>query len=195
MTKNTKFIALGSLALVALALSACGIAQPRANGQTAAAPGYVNGPGGMMNGGMTHAPARSAGVGGGHMGTSMMGGYGYDQSAPTVEPTPLGALPMAVDEEIQITASNLRFSPAQVTVTPGETVRFVVTNNDSYLHNFVSQDAGIPFLTLPGNTTGTVTWTAPNRPGTYDVWCDSCCGGKDSPTMHGKIVILPAEQA
>jgi heme/copper-type cytochrome/quinol oxidase subunit 2 len=26
-------------------------------------------------------------------------------------------------------------------------------------------------------------------PGTYDVYCDTCCGGKDSPTMHGSIVI------
>ena len=161
MTKNTKFIAIGLLALVALALSACGIAQPRANGQTAAAPSYVNGPGGMMNGGMTHAPARSAGV----------GGFGDDQSAPTAQPTPLGATPVPVDMEIEITASNLRFSPAQTTVTPGETVRFVVTNNDPYLHNFVSQEAGIPFLNLPGNTTGTVTWTAPAQTGSYVAVC------------------------
>jgi heme/copper-type cytochrome/quinol oxidase subunit 2 len=26
---------------------------------------------------------------------------------------------------------------------------------------------------------------APTRPGDYDFWCDSCCGGKESPTMHG----------
>ena len=32
-------------------------------------------------------------------------------------------------------------------------------------------------------------------PGTYDVWCESCCGGKDAPQMHGKIVVEPASAA
>jgi len=75
--------------------------------------------------------------------------------------------------EIQITAANLRFAPAQIAVKPGEMVRFVVTNTDSYLHNFVGQDqeAGIPSLNLPGNTTQTVTWTAPNAEGTYPALC------------------------
>ena len=113
-------------------------------------------PGGMMGGG----------VPGG-----MMGGYGYSQSAPTAEPTPIGATPMPVDEEIQITGANVRFAPTQITVRPGETVRFVVTNNDPFLHNFVSQEAGIPFLNLPGNTTQTVTWTAPKTVGTYTAVC------------------------
>lgn len=167
MTKNTKFIAIGSLALVALALSACGVAQPRANDQTAGAPSNIIGPGGMMNGGMMG----SGHMDGGMMGGGMMGGYGDDQSAPTAEPTPLGATPVPVDVEIQITAFNLRFSPAQITVTPGETVRFVVTNSDAFLHNFVSQEAGIPFLNLPGNTAGTVTWAAPAQTGTYIAVC------------------------
>ena len=76
-----------------------------------------------------------------------------------------------MDEEIQITASNLRFSPAQITVKPGETVRFVVTNNDPYLHNFGSGEAAIPFVSLPGNTTQTVTWTAPTTKGAYTALC------------------------
>jgi heme/copper-type cytochrome/quinol oxidase subunit 2 len=40
-----------------------------------------------------------------------------------------------------------------------------------------------------------ISWPVPDKPGTYDVYCDSCCGGKDSPTMHGRIVILPSDQA
>jgi len=121
-----------------------------------------SGMGGMMNSGH---------MGGMVGGGGMMGGYGYGQSAPTAEPTPIGATPIPVDEEIQITALNLRFTPAEITVKPGETVRFVVTNDDPYLHNFVSQEAGIPFLNLPGNTTQTVTWTAPAQIGAYTAVC------------------------
>jgi plastocyanin len=173
MTNNVKFIATGSLALVvALVLSACNVAQPSANYQTTAAPSYGYGPdvpGGMMGGGHMGGGGM---MGGGMMsGGGMMGGYGYNQSAPTAEPTPIGATPIPVDEEIQITALNLRFTPAEITVKPGETVRFVVTNGDPYLHNFGSQDAGIPFLTLPGNTTQTATWTAPKTEGTYTALC------------------------
>jgi plastocyanin len=83
----------------------------------------------------------------------------------------MGATPVAVYEEIQITAANLRFTPAQITVKPGETVRFVVTNNDRVLHNSVGQEAAIPFLNLPAKTTQTVAWTAPTTPGTYSAVC------------------------
>jgi plastocyanin len=168
MTSTGKVVVIGSLAVVAaLLLSGCGVVQRPIVYQPTPAPGYSDGPGGMMgSGGM---------MDGGHMGGGMMGGNGmmggYGQSAPTAEPTPLGATPIPVDEEIQITALNLRFTPAEITVKPGETVRFVVTNDDPYLHNFVSQEAGIPFLNLPGNTTQTVTWTAPAQIGAYTAVC------------------------
>src|SRR3990172_2535903 len=157
MAHKNKLIAVGLLAiLAALLLSACGVVQRPAISQPTAAPGYGSGPG----------------VPGGMMGNGgMMGGYGYGQSGPTAEPTPIGATPAPVDEEIQITALNLRFTPAEITVKPGETVRFVVTNSDPYLHNFVSQEAGIPFLNLPGNTTQTLAWTAPPAEGTYTALC------------------------
>lgn len=151
MNNKIKIVVVGTLAIItALLLSGCGVvAAP-------SAPAYGQDvPGGMM--------------GGGHMAGGMMGGY--NQSAPTAEPTPIGATPAPVDEEIQITALNLRFTPAEIAVRPGETVRFVVTNNDTYLHNFVSQEAGIPFLNLPGNTTQTVTWTAPKTDGTHTALC------------------------
>lgn len=174
MTSKSKVIVIGSLAVVAaLLLSACGVVQRPAIAQPTAVPGYGSGPGGMMGGGMggMMGDGHMGGMMGGGVPGGMMDGYGYGQSAPTAEPTPIGATPIPVDEEIQITALNLRFTPAEITVEPGETVRFVVTNNDSYLHNFVSQEAGIPFLNLPGNTTQTITWTAPAAEGTYTALC------------------------
>jgi plastocyanin len=165
MTGTIKSVAVGSVVVVtALLLGACGAVQRPVVYQSTPAPGYGYGPGRMMGGGMM-------GNGGMMNGGGMMGGYGYGQSAPTAVPTPVGATPVPVDEEIQITALNLRFTPAEIAVKPGETVRFVVTNNDPYLHNFVSQEAGIPFLNLPGNTTQTVTWTAPATENTYTAVC------------------------
>ena len=167
MTSIIKSVALGSLVVItASLLGACGVVQRLVVYQPTPTPGYGYGPGGMMGGG--HMGGGMMGNGG-MMGGGMMGNY--SQSAPTAEPTPIGATPIPVDEEIQITALNLRFTPAEITVKPGETVRFVVTNDDPYLHNFVSQEAGIPFLNLPGNTTQTVTWTAPAQIGAYTAIC------------------------
>ena len=45
---------------------------------------------------------------------------------------------------------------------------------------------------LPAEGNRMFVWQVPNTPGTYDVYCETCCGGKDSPTMHGKIVIEAA---
>ena len=174
MTSNIRIVIIGSLTVIGvLLLSACGIASSPIISQPTPAPGY--GPGGMMDGvpnGMMN--DGHMGVPNGMMGgapNGMMGNYGYDQSAPTAQPTPIGATLVPVDEEIQITTFNLRFSPAEIAVKSGETVRFLVTNNDSYLHNFVSQEAGIPLLNLPGNTTQTMTWTAPTTEGTYTALC------------------------
>ncbi len=164
---NTKFVTIVALAAsVALLLAACGSSQLPTPVAPTPPPVYNYGPStGMMgNGGM------GGMMGSGHMG-GMMGSYGYSQYAPTAEPTPAGATPAPVDQEIPITAINLRFSPDQITVKPGATVRFTIANSDPVVHNFVSQEADIPFLPLPANTTQTLTWTAPNAEGSYIALC------------------------
>ena len=162
---NNKTIIVGSLVITAVfLLSACGIAQPSVSSQPTPPPDYGYGSG-MMNNGMMSA---------GHMGGMMSNGGmmgNYVPSAPTAVLTPIGATPVLVEAEIQIKILNSRFAPAEITIRAGETVRFVVTNGDPYLHNFVSEQAGIPFLNLPGNTTQTVTWTAPGQNGTYTALC------------------------
>ena len=32
-------------------------------------------------------------------------------------------------------------------------------------------------------------FTAPTTPGTYDFYCDTCCGGKENPAMHGILTV------
>jgi len=128
---------------------------------------------GMMGRGGTGGGYGQGGMMGGSYGQGgMMGGYyNQDQTAPTAAPTQTGATPAAVEQEIKITANNLRFSPSRITVKAGSTVRFVITNNDAVPHNFYSQAANIPYLALPANSTQTLVWTAPAREGTYTALC------------------------
>jgi cytochrome c oxidase subunit 2 len=82
------------------------------------------------------------------------------------------------------------FSPAVIHAKPGEAVTLDWWNTDGAMHlqggvhTLVSDTLGLR-LELPAQSRKTVTIMAPTRPGDYDFWCDSCCGGKESPTMHG----------
>jgi cytochrome c oxidase subunit 2 len=92
------------------------------------------------------------------------------------------ALPMRI--------SMAGFDPAVIHAKPGETVTLDWWNTDGAMHlqggvhTLVSDTLGVR-LELAAQSRKTITLTAPTQPGDYDFWCDSCCGGRDSPTMHG----------
>jgi len=98
---------------------------------------------------------------------------------------------------IDVQSSMAGFAPSELRVTAGETVTLRWWTDDAAVHleggvhTMVAPDLGLNEA-LPAETTKMVTWTVPNTPGTYDVYCETCCGGKDSPTMHGRIVVEPA---
>lgn len=108
--------------------------------------------------------------------------------------------PATASGEINIQSSMAGFTPAVITVKAGSTVTLDWWTQDAAIHlqngvhTMVAPDLGLNEA-LPAESSRTVTWAVPNKPGTYDVWCESCCGGKDSPTMHGKIVVQPADSA
>jgi cytochrome c oxidase subunit II len=54
------------------------------------------------------------------------------------------------------------------------------------VHTLISDDLGI-YEELPAESRRTVTLHMPGTPGDYDIYCDTCCGGKDSPTMHARL--------
>lgn len=89
------------------------------------------------------------------------------------------------------------FDPKTLHAKPGETLTLDWWNTDGAMHlqngvhTMVSDALNIRFE-LPAESRKTITLTAPTTPGTYDFWCDSCCGGKDSPTMHGKLEVMSA---
>lgn len=142
--------------------------------------------GGMMQGGMMNAPQNGAGMmGGGMMGGMMHGNNGYGgmmnggmmqggmmhgNNAPAVNATAVPSTQKA-DREITINAKNFKFEPSAVTVKKGETVKFIITNQDNFAHNVISQDGKLAYAFLPANQTTTVLWSAPTQAGTYNFIC------------------------
>jgi cytochrome c oxidase subunit II len=84
------------------------------------------------------------------------------------------------------------FTPSTLHAKPGQTLTLVWSNKDDAamltngVHTFVSDSLKVR-LEDPAESTVTVSLTAPMTPGDYDFWCDSCCGGRDTPAMHGTL--------
>lgn len=101
---------------------------------------------------------------------------------------------------IDVQSSMAGFSPGDIHVVAGSTVTLRWWTQDAAIHlqdgvhTMIAPDLGL-YETLPAESSRTISWTVPDRPGTYDVYCDTCCGGKESPSMHGRIVIEPASAA
>ena len=101
---------------------------------------------------------------------------------------------------IDVQSSMAGFTPGEIRVKAGQTVSLNWWTKDAAVHlkdgvhTMVSPDLGLR-EELPAESTKLVTWTVPDKPGTYDVWCETCCGGKDAPQMHGKIIVEPASAA
>ena len=105
--------------------------------------------------------------------------------------------PAAAAGTISIQSSMAGFTPSEIHVKAGSTVTLDWWTEDAAMHlqggvhTMIAPDLGLN-ESLPAESRRAVSWTVPNKPGTYDVWCESCCGGKDNPQMHGKIVVEPA---
>jgi plastocyanin len=105
--------------------------------------------------------------------------------------------PTAAVGTISVQSSMAGFTPSEIRVQAGSTVVLDWWTEDAAMHlengshTMISPELGLNEA-LPAESRRAVTWQVPNKPGTYDVWCNSCCGGKDNPGMHGKIVVEPA---
>jgi plastocyanin len=105
--------------------------------------------------------------------------------------------PAAAAGTISVQSSMAGFTPAEIRVKAGATVTLDWWTEDASMHlqggvhTMIAPDLGL-HEELPAESRRAVSWTVPDKPGTYDVWCESCCGGKDNPQMHGKIVVEPA---
>lgn len=111
----------------------------------------------------------------------------------------LGQRDRAAAGTIAVQASMAGFTPGEIRVPAGQPVALDFWTQDSPahlqggVHTLVSEELGLN-ATLPGaGATGgsrvIVAFMAPEVPGTYDIYCDTCCGGRANPGMHGTIVV------
>jgi len=102
-------------------------------------------------------------------------------------------------EAIPVRLSMAGFTPAQISVPAGQTVALELWTTDAapHLHNgvhtMISDELDIyeelPAAGPTGESRKVVTITTPTKPGAYDIYCDTCCGGKASPTMHATLTV------
>lgn len=97
-------------------------------------------------------------------------------------------------DAIAVRASMAGFTPGVIEARAGErvTIDFWTTDSAPHLvggvHTFISDELGI-YEQLAAESRRTFSFAAPDEPGDYDVYCDTCCGGRESPSMHGIIRI------
>lgn len=100
---------------------------------------------------------------------------------------------------IAVQASMAGFTPREIRVRAGEPVALDFWTQDSPghleggVHTLISDELGVhselPGAGPTGDSRVVVAFTAPETPGRYDIYCDTCCGGSENPTMHGTIVV------
>lgn len=84
------------------------------------------------------------------------------------------------------------FEPEMIHATAGDELTIELWTTDAAphleggVHTLISDELGI-YEELAAESRRTVTLEMPLEPGTYDIYCDTCCGGKAAPTMHGRL--------
>jgi cytochrome c oxidase subunit 2 len=96
---------------------------------------------------------------------------------------------------VQVHASMGGFDPPAMTVKAGETVKVELSSMDTSMHSdgggwhqFAIDALGIDWKVGPLNS-DVFEFTAPAAAGTYSWYCDICCGGKENPSMQGKLTV------
>jgi len=92
---------------------------------------------------------------------------------------------------IAITAKRFEFSPREITLKAGETVKLQLTTDD-VTHGFFAKPLGIDEVIEPGKTTEVV--VTPQAPGRYTTICDHFCGAGHG-GMKMMIVVEPERSA
>ena len=67
-----------------------------------------------------------------------------------------------------------RFLPAEFSTRPGTGMQLVIKNSSVSPHTFKSDNMGIDEITIPGRSTGSIEWQAPDAEGEYSLYCTDC---------------------
>ena len=104
--------------------------------------------------------------------------------------------PAATDTgAIQVHASMGGFDPPALTVKAGQPVKIELSSMDNSMHSdgggwheFAIDALGIDWKVGP-ESSKVFDFTAPPTAGTYSFYCNICCGGKENPSMQGKLTV------
>ncbi len=88
---------------------------------------------------------------------------------------------------LTITASELKFEPAELTVEPGVDVSLTLVNKGDVLHDLVIEEIGEISAVEPGET-GTIQFTAPSETTTLVFYCS--IGDHRSEGMEGNLRVV-----
>jgi cytochrome c oxidase subunit II len=98
----------------------------------------------------------------------------------------------SVPEAVSVRMSMAGFEPRIIHATAGERLTLEMWTTDSAphldrgVHTLISDELGI-YEELRAQSRRIVTLKMPSTPGDYDIYCDTCCGGRLSPAMHGVL--------
>ena len=104
--------------------------------------------------------------------------------------------PAATDTTaLQVHASMGGFEPGALTVKAGQTVRVEFSSMDTPYHSdgggwhqLAIDELGIDWKVGP-ESSEVFEFVAPAEAGTYAFYCDICCGGKENPSMQGRLTV------
>lgn len=102
-----------------------------------------------------------------------------------------GSRPAEEPRVIAITAKRFEFSPREITLKVGETVKLQLTTED-VTHGLFAKPLGIDEVIVPGQTTEVV--LTAKAPGHYTTICDHFCGAGHG-GMKMTIVVEPEQSA
>ncbi len=98
----------------------------------------------------------------------------------------------------KVTVSMAGFDPNVIQLRVGTAHALWLVNPDSPyhsdgggVHQFAVPDLGIDLRVQP-RSTAIVQIPAGVAPGKYRFYCDTCCGGKDNPSMNGVLQVTSA---
>ncbi len=110
-------------------------------------------------------------------------------SDPTPTPAATSTTPEVVDQEVTVlTTGSLTFEPSDMSVEPGQVVRFIVRNDSSFSHTFTiavntTKETILTDVRLAGGQTVTTMVTFPSEPADFYLFCRPHEGAG----MHGTI--------
>jgi cytochrome c oxidase subunit II len=94
---------------------------------------------------------------------------------------------------VTLNADMAGFSMRRIEAKVGQPITVVLRSLDTPYHSdgggkhqFAIDDLAVNIV-APSKGTAEVTFT-PTQPGTYQFYCDICCGGRANPTMQGELV-------